>query len=390
MYRVIVAPLVPPGKRDYYEVLGVEKDADSAALKKVYRKLALKHHPDRNPDDDGAEAAFKEVSEAYAVLSDDEKRGRYDQHGHAGIDQNYSTEDIFRNTNFQDIFRGFGGSGGGSIFDMFFGGAGHHGGPAKGRDLQIEQTITLQEAFSGVTKKLAYRRLDSCGACKGSGAESGSDVKTCDTCKGQGQVAQQQRTPFGVIQNVAQCPTCNGKGKQISVHCKKCGGSGHERSAHEVDVEIPAGIDDGQVLRVRGGGEVGEEGGPHGDLHVVVRVKAHERFHRDDNDLLTEVPISFPQAALGTTIDIETLEGEVSIDVPAGSESGTRLRLRGKGMPFLRGTGRGDIHVRVRIVVPQKLSDDAVEHLKALGKELDGQIPEGPSKGGFWGGLFRH
>lgn len=384
---------MPPGKRDYYEVLGVEKDADAATLKKAYRKLAIKHHPDRNPDDAQAEERFKEISEAYAVLSDSEKRSRYDQFGHAGIDQQYSTEDIFRNVNFDDILRGFGfgGGGGGSIFDMFFGGGGHRGGgPARGRDLQIEQAITLEEAFEGASKELSYRRLESCDACKGDGAEPGSDVTTCTTCNGQGQVAHQQRTPFGVIQQVGQCPQCQGRGKQVSQHCRTCGGSGHRRSQHTVEVEIPAGIDDGQVLRVRGGGEVGEQNGPHGDLHVVVRVEPHQRFHRDGADLLTEVPISFPQAALGTRIDLETFDGDLTVDVPAGSESGTRLRLKGKGMPFLRGQGRGDIHVRLRVVVPKKLSDDAKTHLEALAKELDGQVPEGDNRGGFWSGLFRH
>lgn len=381
-----------PGKRDYYEVLGVEKSADTTALKKAYRKLAIKLHPDRNPDDPAAEEQFKEVSEAYAVLSDDEKRQRYDQFGHAGIDQQYSADDIFGSGNLNDMLRQmFGGAGGGGFggFSDFFGGGGQRG-PSRGRDLQIEHQITLAEAFKGTKASLSYRRLETCDSCTGSGAEPGTDVSTCTTCKGQGQVITHRRTMLGVMQQVSACHDCGGRGKKITKHCGGCGGTGHRRRNHEVEVDVPAGIDDAQVLRVRGGGEVGDTGAAHGDLHVVVRVKSHEQFHREGADLLTEVPLSFPQAALGTKLDLETLDGNVSIDVPAGSESGTRLRLRGKGMPFLRGNGRGDIHVRLRVVVPKKLNETSKKLLKELGKELDGDVPSGPSKQGLFSGLFRN
>lgn len=370
------------GKRDYYEVLGVDKDADAATIKKAYRKLAIKNHPDRNPDDPEAEDRFKEVSEAYAVLSDEEKRRRYDQFGHAGIDQQYSAEDIFRGADFGDIFGGMGGLG--DIFEMFFGGRRQGHGPARGRDLQVTQMISLEQAFEGTEVDLEYRRLEECGTCDGSGAEPGTDVTTCSSCGGQGQVERQQRTPFGIIRQVGVCPTCNGRGKQVERPCRTCSGTGHDRSNRSITVQVPAGIDDGQSLRIQGGGEVGGHGGPHGDLYVEFRVKPRERFHRDGADLLTELPISIPQAVLGTTVELETLDGKVDVNVPAGSEHGTRLRLKGKGMPYLRGSGRGDLHVRVRVAIPKKLSERGQEIMEELAEELDGQVPDGPKRGGFF------
>ena len=368
------------GKRDYYEVLGIERGASPDEIKKAYRKLAIKLHPDRNKEAD-AEDRFKEVSEAYAVLSDQEKRQRYDQFGHAGIDQQYSSEDIFRGADFGDIFRGAGFGGGfGSIFDMFFGG-GH--GPQRGRDLQVTHDISLEEAFAGTEADITYRRLEDCDACKGTGAEPGSKVETCPTCGGQGQVQHQQRTPFGVISQVGACPACRGQGKKIETPCRKCGGGGHDRVRAQVTVKVPAGIDDGQTLRVPGKGEVGGRGAPHGDLYVEVRVRPHKQFHREGADLLTEIPVSIPQAVLGTEVDLETLDGTVTVTVPARSETGKVLRLRGRGMPFLRGTGRGDLHVRIRIVIPDKLSDKAKGLFAELAEELDGQVPKGAKKGLF-------
>ncbi len=355
------------GKRDYYEVLGVERDADAAVIKKAYRKLAIKFHPDRNEGDEAAAEKFKEVSEAYAVLSDDEKRQRYDRFGHAGIDQQYSTEDIFRNVDFGDIFGGGGGFG--SIFDMFFGG-GRGGGPSRGRDLQIRHTITLEEAFAGTTTEVEYMRLENCGKCEGSGAEPGSAVDTCPLCHGQGQVQRQQRTPFGVISQVGACPQCRGEGRQITTPCGTCRGSGHERRRKQQKIKIPAGINDGMRIRVQGGGEVGGRGGPHGDLYLDVTVKEHERFRREGADLIAEETITFPQAALGTKIELETLDGTVEFQVPAGTEPGEVLRIRGRGMPYLQGSGRGDIMVRLRVVVPKKLSSRAKELLEELDEEL--------------------
>lgn len=370
------------GKRDYYDVLGVGRDADAAAIKQAYRKRAIKFHPDRNQEP-SAEEKFKEVSEAYAVLSDAEKRARYDQHGHAGIDQQYSAEDIFRGADFEDIFRGFGATGGlGSIFEMFFGGRGR--GPSRGRDLQVTADLTLEDAFTGVARPIEYWRLEECGRCDGEGGEPGSSVTTCATCTGRGQVEQHQRTPFGVLRQVGVCPACRGKGRTISSPCGQCGGSGHERRKRSLDVDIPAGIEDGQSLRVAGGGEVGGHGAPHGDLYVQLRVRPHDRFRRDGADLLTELPLTIPEAVLGTTVDLETLDGTVEVSIPAGSETGKTLRLKGKGMPYLRGSGRGDLHVRVRVASPKRLSPRAKELFEELAEELGSDVPKGPRKGGFF------
>jgi molecular chaperone DnaJ len=379
---------VASGKRDYYEVLGVARDADAEAIKKAYRKLAIQLHPDRNKEP-GAEDKFKELSEAYAVLSDAQKRARYDQFGHAGIDQQYSSEDLYRTINFNDLF---GGMGLGDLFGQMFGFGGNRGGPSRGRDLQVSHRITLEQAFTGAEAEISYWRMEDCGTCTGSGAEPGSSVDTCGTCRGRGQVAQLVRTPFGTMQQVGACPDCRGQGKRIAKPCHTCKGSGHDRRKHTVAVQVPAGIESGQSLRVAGQGEVGARGGPPGDLYVEVEVKEHSRFHREGSDLLTEVPLSIPQAVLGTTVELETLDGAVEVTVPAGSETGKTLRLRGKGMPQLRGTGRGDLHVRLRVVVPHRLSDKARRLMQDLAEELDGELPKGGrhkgSKPGFMDWLF--
>ncbi|HLF16394.1 MAG TPA: molecular chaperone DnaJ [Candidatus Thermoplasmatota archaeon] len=371
------------GKRDYYEVLGVQKGANPEEVKKAYRKLAIKLHPDRNKEA-GADERFKELAEAYAVLSDPEKRSRYDQFGHAGIDAQYSADDLFRNVDFGDLFRGMGGFG--SIFEEMFGGGRRRGGPQRGRDLQVAHTVTLEEAFRGSEAEVEYWRLEACAACQGSGAEPGTTVSTCPGCKGAGQVQRLTRTPFGTLSQVSLCPQCGGEGKRAESPCKTCKGSGHDRRRHTVSVKIPAGIEDGQSLRVAGMGEVGGRGGPHGDLYVEVHVQPHGRFHRDGADLLTELPISFPQAALGTELDLDTLDGAVRVQVPAGSESGKTLRLRGKGMPYLRGAGRGDLHVRLRVVVPERLSPRGRELMEELAKELDVEVAK--DRKGFMDRLF--
>lgn len=360
-------------KRDYYEILGVDKSADEATLKKAYRKLAMKLHPDRNKEADASEK-FKEVSEAYAVLSDSEKRARYDQHGHAGVEGGFS-EDMFRGQNFQDIFQGMGGFG--SIFGDLFGGG---RGPSRGRDLQGQETITLEEAFKGVKKDITYNRMETCGHCHGERAEPGTDVHSCGTCHGRGHVIHNVRTPFGNMQQQSACPACRGQGKQITTLCTQCSGQGQKRQKKTVTVTIPAGIDDGQTMRVPEGGEAGEAG--YGDLLVDIRIKRHNRFHREGPDLLVELPISFPQAVLGTKMDIELLDGTVTMDVPSGVETGKTLRLRGRGMPYLRGSGRGDVHVTIRVVTPTKLNDKTRKLIEELAEELDGQVPEG--KKGFF------
>ena len=374
------------GKRDYYEVLGVGKDADPDAIKKAYRKLAIQLHPDRNKAPD-AEERFKELSEAYAVLADPDKKARYDQFGHAGIDQQYSSEDLFRTINFNDLFGGLGFE---NLFAQMFG-MGPRGGPSRGRDLQVAHAITLEEAFSGTEAEIAYWRMEGCDACKGSGAEPGTAVDTCPTCRGTGQVTRLMRTAFGTLQQVGACPDCRGEGRRVTTPCKACKGSGHDRHKRTVAVKVPAGIESGQSLRVAGQGEVGHRGGTYGDLYVEVRVKDHPRFHREVPDLLTEVPVSIPQAVLGTTVELETLDGEVEVVVPAGTETGKTLRLRGQGMPYLRGSGRGDLHVRIRVVTPAKLSDKARRLMEELAEELDGGQPKGRRPGsrpGFMDRLF--
>jgi molecular chaperone DnaJ len=367
------------GKRDYYEVLGVPRDADADAIKKAYRKLAIQLHPDRNKEA-GAEERFKEVSEAYAVLSDPQKRARYDQLGHAGIDQQYTSEDLFRGADFGDLFRG---SGLEDLFAQMFGFGGRSAGPSRGRDLQTAHTLSLEEAFAGTEARIEYWRLEGCGRCKGAGAEPGSAVDTCPTCRGAGQVARIAQTMFGTMRQVSPCPDCRGEGRRITTPCRECGGSGHERHKRTVTVTVPAGIEAGQVLRVAGQGEVGGRGGPYGDLYVEVRVRPHERFHREGADLLVEAPISFPEAVLGTRLRLEAIDGEATVEVPPGSETGRVLRVKGRGMPFLRGSGRGDLHVRLRVVVPGKVSERARKLLEELATELEVEARPKRRKGLF-------
>lgn len=373
------------GKRDYYEVLGVARDATPEVIKKAYRKLAIQLHPDRNKAPD-AEEKFKELSESYAVLSDDQKKARYDQFGHAGIDQQYSSEDLYRNINFQDLF---GGMGFDDLFGSMFGTGGRRsGGPSRGRDLQATHTITLEEAFSGTDADITFWRLEACTPCKGSGAEPGSKVDKCETCRGAGQVQRLMRTAFGTLNQVSACPQCNGEGRRIANPCRTCKGSGHDRHKRTVEVKIPAGIESGQTLRVQNQGEIGPRAGPAGDLYVEVQVKEHPRYHREGADLLTEVLVTFPQAVLGTTLALDTLDGQVDLQIPAGIESGQTLRLRSKGMPFLRGSGRGDLHVRVRLVTPTKINDKARKLLEELSEEL-GPASQSGRKGGFMDRFFR-
>lgn len=370
------------GKKDYYDVLGVARDADPDAIKKAYRKLAIQLHPDRNKASD-AEDKFKELSEAYAVLSDPSKRARYDQLGHAGIDQQYSSDDLYRNINVDDLF---GGTGFEDLFaQMFgFGGGGRRaGGSGRGRDLQVAHAITLEDALRGTETRIEYWRLEGCETCKGSGAEPGSKTVTCDTCGGEGRVQRMVRTPFGTMAQLTPCPSCHGEGRKVEKACHTCKGTGHERHRRSVTVTIPAGIESGQSLRVSGQGEVGPRGGPYGDLYVQVEVKSHERFHREGTELVTEMPISIPQAVLGAEVELETLDGKVKLTVPAASESGATLKVRGKGMPSLRSVHRGDLHVRLRIDVPDKLSNRARELLQELAKELGTEVKPRRRKGLF-------
>ena len=349
-------------KRDYYEILGVDKKASADEIKTAYRKLAMQYHPDRNKAPD-AEEKFKEMSEAYAVLEDQTKRQQYDQFGHAGIDQRYSQEDIFRGAapDIEDILKGFGfggGGRGGSIFDTFFsGGGGSREGPRRGSDMLYELAIEFEEAASGKKVDIEFTRNETCDVCKGSGAKPGTSPKTCPACRGSGQVNKTQNTPFGRFMTTSTCGTCRGAGKVIDSPCTTCHGSGTVQKKRKLEVKIPAGVDSGSRLRVPGEGEAGEKGGPSGDLYVEIYVKPHKIFTRHENDVIMEASISFPQAALGDEILVPTLDGKASMKIPSGTQNGQVFRLRGKGFPSLHMSGKGDELVKVKVEVPTKLTD---------------------------------
>lgn len=362
-------------KRDYYEVLGVSKTATQDELKKAYRKLARKYHPDLNKDNPEAAEKFKECNEAYSVLSDEQKRARYDQFG----------PEAFENGGMGGGpgaggfggFGGFGGSGMEDIFDMFFGGQGRGGrsnnaGPQRGADLRYDMEITFEEAAFGVEKEISLKRAERCEHCHGEGAEPGSKVETCPECHGSGYVRFTQNTMFGQMVNERPCSRCHGEGKIISNPCKECGGSGTVKKTKKLKVKIPAGVDNGSRLRVGGEGEAGLKGGPSGDLYVYLYVKPHKFFERDGTTVLCEVPINIVQATLGAEIKVPTLDGQVTMKVPEGTQPGKVMRLKGKGIPSLRGGGRGDQLVRMKVVVPTKLNDkqkDALQKFADISKD---------------------
>lgn len=342
-------------KKDYYEILGVSKDAPAEEIKKTYRKLALKYHPDRNKEA-GAEEKFKEISEAYAVLSDSDKRAQYDQFGHAGIDEQYSAEDIFRGAD----FGGFG-----DIFDMFFGG-GRRGpaGPRRGSDLHYDLYVTFEEAVFGVKKDIEIPRTERCSTCSGSGAKPGTSPKRCPTCGGTGQI-RTTRSTFGMqFVSTVTCSTCHGRGQVVESPCPACGGSGSVRKRKKININVPAGTDSGLTLRLSGEGDEGEQGAPAGDLYVTLHVMEHRYFKRVDDDIISELSISFPQAALGDEVMVETLYGTVKINIPAGTQTHSVFRLRDKGVQHLRGRGKGDQLVKVIIKTPAKLSQEQKELLQ--------------------------
>ncbi len=372
-------------KRDYYEVLGVAKSAGVDEIKKAYRKLALEFHPDRNKSPD-AEEKFKEISEAYAVLSDPKKRQIYDVSGHEGFDQRYSQEDIFRNADFsgfEDVFSrmGFGG-GMNDIFSAMFGFGEQGGGRQSGRgqDLSYQLGISLDEAFHGVKKEIRFEHYVACGKCNGSGAEPGSKKSQCATCGGSGQVRQAKNLGgFGRFVTVTTCPRCRGAGVSFDKACSSCEGSGRERKSERVDVEIPAGVETGSTLRLSGMGNAGSSSP--GNLYIEVHVAPDTRFERDGSELHTSARITFPQAALGGKTDIEGIDGKVMLEIPAGTQSHEVLRLRGQGMPYLNRKGRGDLYVRIIVVTPTKLSGKQKELLK----QLDGM----EKKKGLFDSMFR-
>jgi len=359
-------------KRDYYEVLGVPRDASKEEIKKAYRQLALKYHPDRNKSPD-AEEKFKEISEAYAVLSDDEKRMQYDQLGHEGISSRYTWDDIFRSADFDRIFRdlGFGFGGFDTIFDMFFGGgARRRYGPQKGADLRYDMELTLEEAVFGLETEIEVPRVEVCGTCHGSGAKPGTSPRKCPKCNGTGEIRRTREFGYTHFTEIETCNECHGKGISIENPCKDCKGTGTVQGLRRIKLKIPPGIDNGYNLRLSGEGEPGTRGGPSGDLYVVVHVKPHKIFKRKGDDLLCEAHISFPQAALGTKISVPTLDGEAKLKIPAGTQTGTLFRLRGRGAPHLHGWGRGDQLVRVIVKTPTNLTRHQKELLAELAKEV--------------------
>ena len=360
-------------KRDYYEVLGVPKDAPKQDIKKAYRKLAMQYHPDRNKSAE-AEEKFKEISEAYAVLSDDEKRGQYDQFGHAGINGKYNWEDIYRNADFSSIFRdlGFGFGGFGSIFDMIFGGQSRRrNGPQRGADMRYDIELTLEEAASGLEKEIHVQGFDDCETCHGSGMKPGTSSQRCPKCNGRGEIQVTKNLGGMYFTQVRACNECNGRGFPAENLCKTCNGSGATQSMHTINLKVPAGIEDGHSLRLAGEGRPGTRGGPRGDLYVVVHVKPHKIFVRRGDNILYETEISFPKAALGTKIIVPTLDGDANLKIPSGTQSGTVFRLKGKGIPHLHGWGKGDQFVNVVVQTPKKLSRTQKKILQQLDEELE-------------------
>lgn len=354
-------------KRDYYEILGVSKDATQDEIKKAYRKLARKYHPDVNPDDKSAEEKFKEASEAYEVLADEQKRAGYDQFGHVGA--NGAGFGGFQGT-------GFGGID--DIFDIFFGGGSGFGGagrgnqrrPERGTDLRYDLSISFEEAAFGVKKDLSIPRMENCADCEGSGAAPGTHPSKCSTCGGTGQVQTTQSTPFGHFQSVRTCHQCRGAGEVITTPCGNCHGQGRVRKTRKITVTIPAGVDTGSRLRVAGEGEAGILGGPPGDLYVVIRVKPHKVFQRKNQDVFIEVPITMVQAALGAEIEVPILGGKDTIKITEGAQSGAVFTLKGKGVSYLQGSGKGDQHVTVQVVTPTNLSEEQKSLLKSFGETL--------------------
>jgi len=352
-------------KRDYYQVLGVERDATDQQIKSAYRKLALKHHPDRNPGKAEAEEQFKEAAEAYAVLADREKRSLYDRFGHGGVGSAAGAggfdPTIF--ADFSDIFSGLGDVFG---FGDIFGARRRRGGPQRGSDLRYDLEITFEESAKGTETSIQIPREETCETCKGSGASPGTSAETCGQCRGSGQLRYQQ----GFLTVARPCPNCRGTGKTIAKPCTTCRGAGRLAKDRKLTVKIPAGIATGQRLRLHGEGEHGSAGGPPGDLYVVVHVQEHPFFHREGDDLFYQLPIGFPTLALGGSIKVPTLNGREEVHVPAGTQPGARFRLRGKGMPNVSGRGHGDLHVIASVAVPKKLNKDQKHLLEELAKSL--------------------
>lgn len=374
------------GMRDYYEILGVARTADAEAIKKAYRKLALKYHPDRNNGDKDAEEKFKEATEAYEVLRDPEKRAAYDRYGHAGVKAGAGGHGGFSGFGFEDalniFMRDFGGFGG---FEDLFGG-GRRSRVQRGKDLRLKLKVTLAEVATGVRKTLRVSVLDGCDACQATGSAGSEGPAVCPTCNGAGEVRRVQRSVFGQLVSASVCPGCGGEGRIVRNPCSVCRGEGRVRTERTLEVEIPAGVATGNYLTLRGQGNIGPRGGPRGDIQVVLEVEEDPNFLRDGDDLIVDLPLSFSQAALGAQVEIPTVYGPETIRVPAGVQSGEVLTLRGKGLPRLGGGGRGDQHVRLHVWTPTELSPEQEALLRRLA-ELEGSPPSAQphrNRQGFW------
>ena len=357
-------------KRDYYEILGVDKNADEGTIKKAYRKVAMQFHPDRNPGDKAAEDKFKEAAEAYEVLSDANKKARYDRYGHAGVENmgggfsggGMNMEDIF--SHFGDIF-----GDGGSPFEGFFGQGGSRsrsGGGQKGSNLRIKVALTLEEIEAGVTKKIKVKKQVTCKSCNGSGAKDRNSVSTCGTCQGSGYVRQVKSTFLGQMQTTVVCPTCNGTGKKITSVCTACRGDGRTMDEELIEIEIPGGVQEGMQLSMRGKGNAGQGGGPAGDLLINIEEKSHDLFSRDNMNIVYDLFLNFADAALGTNVEVPTLSGNVKVKIPAGTQAGKIFRLKGKGLPSLQQYGKGDQLINVNIWTPKVLTHEETQILEKM------------------------
>ena len=368
--------------RDYYEILGVDKNATDDEIKRAYRQLAKKYHPDLNPDDSEAEQKFTEAAAAYEILSDSEKRSRYDRFGHAGVNPQAGSGDF---GGFGDIFD--------DIFDIFGGGFGfgngssqgpRRNGPAKGADLRYNLNLEFRDAVFGTEKEIQFRRIENCSTCHGTGAKPGTDKHSCSNCNGTGQVKYAQQTAFGQFVRVGTCDVCNGTGEVIDEKCTTCGGTGNETKTKRLKVKVPAGVDNGSIISIRGEGEAGSNGGPTGDLYVYITVKEDSVFKREGNHLFIDLPITFTEAALGAEIDVPTLEGIEKFNLSEGTQTGTRFKIKNKGVPNLRSSGKGDLYFTVNIKVPTKLTDEQKKLLIEFSNSTGDDYKKGEPKKGFF------
>jgi molecular chaperone DnaJ len=357
-------------KQDYYDILGVPRSASQEEIKRAFRRLAMQYHPDRNRED-GAEGRFKGINEAYEVLSDPERRAAYDRFGHAGLESSFGRG-----------FEGFGFGGFGDIFDAFFGGTGvRRRGPQRGADVHRSITLKFEEAAFGCEKKIEVKREEICSACNGLRAEPGTEPERCTSCDGTGEVRRTQRTIFGQFVNVATCSRCGGEGRVVRDPCRRCGGSGREERTRSIEVKIPAGIDSGSQLRLSGEGDMGHYGGPRGNLYISVNVRPHKLFRRDDDDIVLDLELNFAQAALGDELEIPTLDGPLNVKIPAGTQSGEVFVMRGKGVPHLRSSGRGDLLVRAHVATPKSLTPEQRRLFEQLAESLNSSVTSQDDKG---------